>query len=263
MLCRVVAEWRIETNSHTAHQQWIACVVKISRLWKAIVNKQEGKRPSLSLVPSIFFLNSWNAAPYGLGKEWISSLAPLCSSSKGITVLYMDNVTYSVTHFARIFEAFRITGANRLSVNLLINRLVDLLAFRVVNDGHADVLQPCRNRTLWKFISPKFDCYSFCPFDGNVLKKIKNYFRQVFPIRRRKTGPHRIPCPCPASRWATCSIGMQRAAWVASVRQYRSAAFEYWIADEWRAAHDSPSICLRRWRNRCRPIGPAGFLAGR
>jgi hypothetical protein len=45
-------------------------------------------------------------------------------------------------YFTRVFESFRVAGADGLAINFLVDRLVNLLAFRVVDDGHADVLQP-------------------------------------------------------------------------------------------------------------------------
>ena len=158
------------------------------------------------------------------------------------------------THFTRIFESFGVTGADRLAIDFLVNRLVNLFAFRVVDDWHADVLQPCWNWTFYieERISWK---QQFCP----VINKNLIHFRRVFPIRRRMTGHHRIPYPCPANRWATYSIGMQRAEWQVSTGQYRFAACEYWTVGVGRVGPDFRSIYLRRWRNRCHPCEPTGF----
>lgn len=129
--------------------------------------------------------------------------------------LVKENNNVKEIYFTRVFESFRVTGADRLPVNFFVDRLVNLFAFRVVDYGHADVLQPRRN---WTFCvrkrrvsktEVKIDILP--PFFGDENKQMKIYFRRVYPIQRRRTGRHRIPYPCPASRWATYSIGMRRA----------------------------------------------------
>jgi hypothetical protein len=54
------------------------------------------------------------------------------------------------TYFTRVFESFGVTGADRLAINFLVNRLVNLFAFRIIDNGNADVLQPRRNWTFCK-----------------------------------------------------------------------------------------------------------------